>query len=66
MILDDKVTFTNPKYYIIDTVDGVEKKGIQTECNGDHISFPCEDTNPYYNEIIRQVNDGEITIADAD
>ena len=58
--------FTNPKYYIIDTIDGVDKKGIQTECNGKHISFLCEDSNPYYKEIMRQVAAGELTIADAE
>ena len=62
--MDDSYIFQNPKYY---TIDGDEnRKGIQTVCNGIHISFLCTEGNNYYDEIMRQVKEGTLTIADAD
>ena len=56
--------FENPQYY---TIDGDEsRKGIQTVCNGRHISFLCKEGNKYYDAIQKQVADGTLTIKDAD
>ena len=40
--------------------------GIFCEINGDESSVPIDPANTDYAEIMRQVNAGELTIADAD
>ena len=64
--MEDSVVFENPKYYIIDTIDGVTRKGIRATVNGTHISFLCKPQNKYYAEIMRQVDAGELVIAEAE
>ena len=58
----DEMTITSAQYFqargentsIIATIDGVE------------ISVPIDTGNRHYNEIMRQVAAGDLTIADAD
>jgi len=58
-------TFTNIKY--IRGQSGLQE-AISFTCNGvDNMSVPNPAVgNKHYDEIIRQVDDGTITIADAD
>ena len=52
--------FKNPQYYILDK--DTNKKGIQTICDGRHISFICDENNKYYKDIMKQVDAKTLTI----
>ena len=52
--------FENPQYYIID--GDKNRKGIQTICDGKHISFICDENNKYYKDIMKQVDAKTLTI----
>jgi len=53
---------TNAKYYkTVDTKDIVEATIDGTKC-----SVPMDTGNRHYEEILKQVADGDITIAEAD
>lgn len=54
---------TNAKYY---SVDGVDNTSISAIINGEHHSVPLDPANSDYAEIMRQVEAGTLTIADAD
>lgn len=56
--------FENPKYYIIDGDNN--RKGITVVVNDIHTSFLCREGDEYYDEIMRQVEAGDLTIAAAD
>ena len=60
----DTYKFENPQYYIID--EDKNRKGIQTICDGRHISFLCIEGNKYYDDILKQVKEGTLTIKDAE
>ena len=51
--------------YAIDTVTG-ENIAIQITIGVDQISVPLAPGNRHYDEIMRQVDAGTLTIADAD
>ena len=55
---------TNAKYYISEMVG--EITAINCIINGENCSVPIQVGNRHYDEIMRQVDDGIITIADAD
>ena len=55
---------TNAKY-IINSITN-EKVGIICEINGDESNVPMDTGNRHYAEILKQVADGDITIAEAD
>ena len=56
--------FTNAKYILDEETN--ENIGIQVTLNGDVLGVPIAVGNRHYDEIMRQVAAGELTIADAD
>lgn len=60
----DKMNITNAQYY-----EGYERlgnAGIKATIDGTEVSVPLEPANRHYAEIMRQVDAGTLTIADAD
>ena len=55
---------TNAKYYI--TGLDSDNSGIQATIDGQEMSIPLDTDNRHYAEILKQVADGDITIAEAD
>jgi hypothetical protein len=51
--------------YIVDTVTS-ENASIRIVIDGEEVYVPLDPANRHYAEIMRQVNAGELTIADAD
>ena len=58
------MVITNAKYY----KDGIEdiNKTINATIDGVEMSVPLDTGNRHYAEILKQVADGDITIAEAD
>lgn len=56
--------FTNAKYILDEETD--ENIGIQVTLDGEVIGVPIAVGNRHYDEIMRQVNAGDLTIAAAD
>jgi hypothetical protein len=58
------MVITNAKYY----KDGIEdiNKAINATIDGQEMSVPLDTSNRHYAEILKQVADGDITIAEAD
>ncbi len=56
--------FTNATYVVDEETN--ENTGIQVTLDGDVIGVPVSVGNRHYAEIMRQVEAGELTIADAD
>jgi hypothetical protein len=55
---------TNAKYT---KIDGTEINGsVNATINGQVMSVPLDTANRHYAEILKQVADGDITIAEAD
>ena len=52
--------------YIKDTVFSNENRCINCTIDGKHHSVPLKVGNRHYDEIMRQVDAGTLTIADAD
>ena len=52
--------------YIRDTVLSNEIRAINCTIDGEHHSVPLSPGNRHYDEIMRQVEAGTLTIADAD
>ena len=57
------MTITNARYY--NNIDGTQG-GIKATINGVEMFVPLDPANTHYDEIMRQVSAGELTIADAD
>ena len=55
---------TNAKYMTQTGIDG--NVTIVATIDGERISVPIEVGNRHYDEILKQVADGDLTIADAD
>ena len=55
---------TNAKYTTDMTSD--DNSGIQATIDGVHCNVPMDTANRHYAEILKQVADGDITIAEAD
>jgi len=53
---------TNAKYY----TDNGENDGIVATIDGEFCAVPIQVGNRHYDEIMRQVDAGELTIADAE
>jgi len=53
---------TNAKYIQFDSVNCT----VQATIDGQYISAPMDPANRHYAEILRQVDAGTLTIADAD
>lgn len=56
---------TNARY-IVDVVLSNEKIAINCTIDGEHHSVPLKPGNRHYDEIMRQVEAGTLTIADAE
>lgn len=61
--MEEMFVFTNPKYS-----NGREgtPNSVECEIDGKHHTIPIDLGNRHYAELIRQVEAGEITIADAE
>jgi len=59
----NEITITSAKYY--NDLDG-NQSGIKATIDGVEMSVPLDSANRHYAEIMRQVEAGELTIADAD
>ena len=55
---------TNAQYYLNHTDNSND--GIKATIDGTEMSTPLDPANRHYAEIMRQVDAGELTIADAD
>jgi len=62
--MDSLMTITNAKYNTSRITN--ENCSINCVANGEHVSVPMNPANRYYAEILRQVEAGTLTIADAD
>ena len=51
--------------YIKDIVDN-KNMAVNVEIDGEKVTVPLDPNNRHYAEILRQVADGTLTIADAD
>ena len=58
-----EVTITNA-VYVKDTNDTIQC--VNAEIDGVLVSIPMDEGNRHYDEIMRQVNEGTLTIADAE
>ena len=58
----DSMTITNAQYVAEDSVN----HSIKATINGTEMSVPLDPANRHYAEILRQVEAGTLTIADAD
>ena len=58
----DNIQITNAKYFAIDGTN----RAIQATIDGTEMSVPIDPANRHYAEILRQVDAGTLTIADAD
>ena len=57
------MTITSAKYY---THEMGSRQSIKATIDGEEVWVPCVAGNRHYDEIMRQVEAGELTIADAD
>jgi len=60
--MENVMIITNAKYIQFDSVNCT----VQATIDGQYISVPLDPANRHYAEILRQVEAGTITIADAD
>jgi hypothetical protein len=58
------MNITNAQYYV-NHIDN-SNDGITATIDGTEMSVPLDPANRHYAEIMRQVDAGELTIADAD
>jgi len=59
----EEMNIVNAKYFkdILDNIDG-----IKATIDGQELSIPLDPNNRHYAEILRQVEAGTLTIADAE
>jgi hypothetical protein len=60
--MDSSMTILSAQYIAIDNVNDTVKATI----DGQEVSVPLDPANRHYAEILRQVEAGTLTIADAD
>lgn len=60
----DTMTITNAQY-IFENDSNSENGSIKATINGKSYTVPLDSDNAHYAEIMRQVNAGTLTIADA-
>ena len=60
--MDNVMIITNAKYIQFDSVNCT----VQATIDGQFISVPLDPANRHYAEILKQVEAGTLTIADAD
>jgi hypothetical protein len=61
--MENNMNITTAKY--VAGMDG-NNSGIQATIDGQEMSVPLDPTNRHYAEILKQVEAGTLTIADAD
>jgi hypothetical protein len=61
----NEITITSAQY-VNDTAYGINNASIIATIDGTEMSVPLDPANRHYAEIMRQVEAGELTIADAD
>jgi len=59
----EEMNIVNAKYFK-DSLDNID--GIKATIDGQELSIPLDPNNRHYAEILRQVESGELTIAEAD
>jgi len=61
--MEENITITNANY-----VTGIDGENVSVSCNFDGVflNVPISKGNRHYDEIMRQVDAGELTIADAE
>jgi len=59
----EEMNIVNAKYFK-DSLDNID--GIKATIDGQELSIPLDPNNRHYAEILRQVEAGELTIAEAD
>lgn len=59
-----EMTITSAQYYR--DMDDTENAGVKATIDGVEMYVPLSNGNRHYNEIMRQVDAGELTIADAE
>ena len=59
----NEMTITSAQYY--NDLDG-NQAGVKATIDGTEMSVPLDPANRHYAEIMRQVDAGELTIADAE
>ena len=59
----EEMNIVNAKYFK-DSLDNID--GIKATIDGQELSIPLDPNNRHYAEILRQVEAGELTIADAE
>ena len=62
----NKFTITSAKYAPNITRDGNDTSTVEAVIDGVTWAVPIDPANRHYAEILRQVDAGELTIADAD
>ena len=60
----DEITITNAQYYL--GYQSTENEGIIATIDGVELKVPLCEGNRHYDEIMRQVDAGTLTIADAE
>ena len=63
--MNTEMIIENAKYYTVSLYPD-ENAGIKATLNGEDVDIPLDPANRHYAEIMRQVEAGELTIADAD
>jgi len=59
----EEMNIVNAKYFK-DSLDNID--GIKATIDGQELSIPLDSANRHYAEIMRQVEAGELTIADVE
>ena len=59
----ENINITNAQYL---SFEGIENYAISVEIDGIKTNVPVDPNNRHYAEIMRQVDAGELTIAEAD
>jgi len=62
--MEEKINFTSVKYQK-DSITG-ENVSLRVILDGEEMFVPLAESNRHYNEIMRQVEAGELTIEEAD
>ena len=63
----DEMNITSAQYVEVTSPDGsTEKSGVKSVIDGVSVHVPLDPANRHYAEILRQVEAGTLTIADAD
>ena len=60
----DEMNITSAQY-VLGSISG-ENASIKAVIDGEHLSVPLAPGNRHYDEIMKQVEAGDLTIADAD